>query len=183
MMKSSGWSNAGGRAEAPTSRSAVVKALLDSRWDRLRTPGGLSLVIVFALVVTLVGPVVVWFVDDGRGILPLVLVGSIFASWFLLRRAVRFVPDSSDAGLDERLISIRDRVYLSAYRVLAAVMGTIFVVLLIWSIASIRSGIPSLSLTLTWPQFNAALWFVMALLLLLPSLSLAISIVRRKVQL
>jgi len=39
------------------------------------------------------------------------------------------------------------------------------------------------SVYLTWPQANALIWFVFAQILLMPSLTMAVGIHRRKVQL
>lgn len=161
----------------------VMKNLSDTRWDWLRTPRGLSAVIALSLFVVFAAPVIVWFVDDGVGILPLVMVAGVFASWFLLRRAVRLVPDAPDAALDERLIGIRNRTYLSAYRAIAGVLGVIATALLYWSIVEIRAGSLVATFSLTWPQANALVWFVFAQIMLMPSLTLAVGLRRRKVQL
>lgn len=182
MTRKSVWGRANDWLWQTTSSSGVMKDLTDSRWDKLRTPRGLSAVIAFSFLVIFAGPVIAWFVDDGFGIIPMVLVVSIFAALFLLRRAVRLVADAPDGALDERLIPIRNRSYFSAYRALATVMGLIVSVLLWWSIVEIQSGTMAATLSLTWPQVNAVLWFVMSLLLLLPSLNLALAIARRKVQ-
>ena len=171
------------RAGETTRPQGAFRELDNSRWNRLRTPAGLAGVVGFALIVVFVGPVVVWFVDDGRGIIPLVLVASVFLAWFLLRRTVRLVADSPAGDLDERLITIRNRAYVSAYWAVAGVMLAIVSALLLWSIVSIRAGVPSLTMTLTWPQVNAVLWFVVSLVLFMPSLVLALSMAQRKVQL
>ena len=84
-----------------TSTRDVTKDLADSKWDWLRTPRGLGVVIALAFFVIFVAPVIVWFVDDGFGVIPLVMIAGVFVAWFLLRRAVRLVADAPDEALDE----------------------------------------------------------------------------------
>lgn len=183
MTRKSVWGRVNDWLGQATSSSGAMRNLTDSRWDKLRTPRGLWSVISFTLIILTAGPVIVWFVDDGYGIIPVVFVASIFAAWFLLRRSVRLVADAPDDALDERLIPIRNRSYLTAYRALGIVIGPMIAILLWGASADALSGTLSPTFSLTYPQVNAALWFVMALLLLLPSLSLALAIARRKVRL
>jgi len=166
-----------------TTQREVSKDLSDTKWDWLRTPRGLTAVIGFAFFVLFVAPVIVWFVDDGIGFVALTMVDGVFVAWFLLRRAVRLVADAPDDALDERLIGIRNRIYLSAYRAIGGVLGLIATALLFWSIVEIRDGSPAATFSLTWPQANALLWFVFAQIMLMPSLTLAVGLRRRKVQL
>jgi hypothetical protein len=164
-----------------TSTRDVTKDLADSKWDWLRTPRGLGVVIALAVFMIFVAPVIVWFVDDGFGVIPLVMVAGVFAAWFLLRRAVRLVADAPDEALDERLVAIRNRIYLSAYRALAAVLGFLGVGILVWAFQADDSGIITTTISLTWPQTNAVVWFLYGQILVWPSLVLAIAIRRRKV--
>ena len=164
-----------------TSKNEVMKDLADTKWDWLRTPRGLDTVITIAFFTLFVAPVIVWFVDDGIGIIPLVMVVGIFAAWFLLRRAVRLVADAPDEALDERLVAIRNRIYLSAYRALATVLGFLGVAILIWAFQADVSGIMTTTLSLTWSQINAVVWFFYGQILIWPSLALAIALRRRKV--
>lgn len=166
-----------------TSKQEVTKELSDPKWDWLRTPRGLTAVIALSLFILFIAPVIVWFVEDGIGFAPLVMVAGVFVTWFLLRRAVRLVADAPDDALDERLIGIRNRTYLSAYRAIAGVLGVIATALLFWSIVEIRAGVPAATFSLTWPQANALMWFVFAQIMLMPSLTLAVGLRRRKVQL
>ena len=135
------------------------------------------------LFVLFVAPVIVWFVDDGIGIIPLVMVAGVFAVWFLLRRAVRLVADAPDDALDERLVAIRNRIYLSAFRALATVLGFMGMALLIWAFQADDSGVMTMTLSLTWPQTNAVVWFLYGQILLWPSLAPAIALRQRKVRL
>lgn len=96
-----------------TEWKGVKKDVADTRWDWLRTPSGLAILIGCTIAFLYGRPVAVWFFDDGIGLVPLLLVGAIFAVWFLLRRAVRLVADAPDDALDERLVAICDRMYLS----------------------------------------------------------------------
>jgi len=164
-----------------TSSEYVQKDLSDTKWNWLRTPRGLTVVIAVTFLVVFVAPVIVWFVDDGVGILPLVMVAGVFGVWFLLRRAVRLVADAPDDALDERLIAIRNRVYLSAFRALATVVPVMAAALLVWAFQADDGGV--LTLSLTWPQLNAVVWFLFGQILVWPSLALAIAMRRRKVRL
>ena len=164
-----------------TNKNEVMKDLADTKWDWLRTPRGLDTVITIAFFTLFVAPVIVWFVDDGIGIIPLVMVVGIFAAWFLLRRAVRLVADAPDEALDERLVAIRNRIYLSAYRALATVLGFLGVAILIWAFQADVSGIMTSTLSLTWSQINAVVWFFYGQILIWPSRALAIALRRRKV--
>lgn len=167
-----------------TSTHGVTKDLADTKWNWLRSPRGLGVVIALAFFVIFVAPVIVWFVDDGIGIIPLVMVAGIFGVWFLLRRAVRLVADAPDDALDERLVAIRNRIYLSAFRALATVLGLVGVGILFWAMFHADdNGAITTTLRLTWPQTNAVVWFLYGQILIWPSLVLAIAIRRRKVRL
>ena len=166
-----------------TSRREVTKDLLDTKWDLLRTPRGLTAVIGLSFFVLFVAPVIVWFVDDGIGIIPLAMVAGVFAVWFLLRRAVRLVADAPDDALDERLLAIRNRIYLSAFRALATVLAVLGIAVLVWAFQADDSGVMTMTLSLTWPQTNAVVWFLYGQILLWPSLALAIALRQRKVRL
>ena len=168
---------------ATTNRHEVMKDLADTRWDRLRTPRALRALTALALIVMFAGPVLVWFLQDPLGLIPLALVASVFVTWFLLRRAVRLVADAPDDALDERLEAIRNRTYLGAYRAFGGVVWLIATVFLIWSIVEIRAGIVSVSLELTWPQVNALIWFVFGQVMLWPSVVLAIALQKKDVSL
>lgn len=167
----------------PVERKSVVREFADTRWDWLRGARGLRILVTLSILVLFVAPVVVWFVEDSLGLVPLAFVATVYLTWFALRRAVRLVADAPDEALDERLITIRNQAYLTAYRALAAVIGIAASTLLLWSIVEIWSGTQVAQLSLTWPQVNALVWFALAQALLLPSLSLAIAINRRKVRL
>ena len=166
-----------------TNHREVEKDLSDTKWDWLRSHRGLTTVIATAFFILFVAPVIVWFIDDGIGVIPLVMVAGVFGVWFLLRRAVRLVADAPDEALDERLVAIRNRIYLSAYRALATVLGFIGVAILIWAFRADDSGTIISTLTLTWTQTNAVVWFLYGQVLLWPSLALAIAIRRREVHL
>ena len=43
--------------------------------------------------------------------------------WLAVRRSVRFVAEAPDEMLDERLVALRDRTYVSSYRVLGYLLG------------------------------------------------------------
>jgi hypothetical protein len=78
-------------------------------------------------------------------------------------------------------MAIRNRIYLTAYRALATVLGFIGVGILVWAFRADDSGTITTTLTLTWPQTNAVVWFLYGQILIWPSLVLAIAIRQRKV--
>ena len=168
---------------APVSRRQVMTDLADTRWDWIRSATGLRLLIALSLGVMFVAPLAVWLLEDGPWFIPLILVAAIFGTRFLLRRAVRLVAQAPDSALDERLIAIRNHAYLQAYRAMASVIGVGTALLLAWSIIQIRQGVLAAELSMTWPQVNAALWFVIGQIVLWPSLILAITLHKRKVAL
>ena len=96
---------------------------------------------------------------------------------------MRLVADAPDEALDERLIAIRNRIYLTAFRALATVLGFMGVAILVWAFQADDSGVMTTTLSLTWPQTNAVVWFLYGQVLIWPSLALAISIRQRKVRL
>lgn len=165
-----------------TDKGGVMKDLADSKWDWLRSPRGLDAVIALAFFVIFIAPVIVWFVDDGIGLIPLALVAAVFAVWFLLRRAVRLVADAPDDALDERLIAIRNRIYVSAFRGLATVMGFLGVAFLVWAFQADLDGAIIGTISITWPQANALVWFLYGQILIWPSLALATALRQRKVR-
>lgn len=181
MTRKISWSAINEWVWQTTSVREVTKDLSDTKWDWLRSRRGLGAVIGLAFFVIFAAPVIVWFVDDGIGVIPLVMVAGVFVVWFLLRRAVRLVADAPDNALDERLVAIRDRIYMSAYRALATVLGLIGTGFLIWAFQADDSGTITATLSLTWPQTNAVLWFLYGQILIWPSLVLAIAIRQRKV--
>jgi hypothetical protein len=181
MTRTFSWSAISDSLWQTTSAREVTKDLSDTKWDLLRSRRGLGAVIALALFVIFVAPVIVWFVDDGIGVIPLVMAAGVFVVWFLLRRAVRLVADAPDDALDERLVAIRNRIYLSAYRALATVLGFIGMSILVWAFQADDSGTITTTLRLTRPQTNVVVWFLCGQILIWPSLVLAIAIRHRKV--
>jgi hypothetical protein len=53
--------------------------------------------------------------------------------------------------------------------------------ILVWAFQADDSGIITTTLSLTWPQTNAVVWFLYGQILIWPSLVLAVAIRRRKV--
>lgn len=85
----------------------------------------------------------------------------LIAMYFALRFSVRLIGDAPTELLDERLIAIRDRTYLSAYRWLSFVVGVVFGLAI--------AGKFSLSVASPWPVIMA----LAALIAGLPSMVLA----------
>jgi hypothetical protein len=76
------------------------------------------------------------------------------ALWFALRRATRLVADAPEEALDELMVRLRNRAFLTAYQFLAATVVLVAAVLF----ASGPSGIEGpLATALAWAAFGAAL--------------------------
>lgn len=107
-------------------RKGVERALISTKHPTLyRRPTRRALVVVYSALVILLffsGSMgtakVASYVAAISGLILLLL-------YFLLRYSVRLIADAPSELLDERLIAIRDRTYLSAYRWLSFVIGII----------------------------------------------------------
>lgn len=144
-------------------RTAVARQaereLTDTRWDPLRTPTARrALVVAFAA--SLAVTTAVFVAAGGWG---LVALAAPIAAVYLLRRSVRTVADLPDEHLDERLVAERDRTYVHAYRVLAAV--TVVTVLTLQLVAE--------RATLGFHDVGAAFWLLTLGAVGLPSAVLA----------
>jgi hypothetical protein len=171
-------------AWAAASVDSVQKQLNDSKWDGLRTSGAKRFLLVGANVVILFGTGFLWAVGDNPlasyALIHILLLGVFY---FLLRQSVRLVADAPQEALDERLIRIRDRSYLVAYRwfgVLAVLLVTALMVFAIRSDAQPDSDGFNYVLSFTWPQVQAVFWLVMGYSLMLPSLAMISTELRKK---
>ncbi len=134
------------------------RELTDTRWDpiRRRRPRQ-ALVVTFGASLTLVA-VVFWT----AGSWGLVALTPAIATLYLLRRAVRTLADLPDEVLDERLIAERNRVYLDSYRILAAAMVLLLIVL---SLAADRAPVDFYDISAVfWPLCLAAIGLPSAVL-------------------
>lgn len=173
-------------AWAAASVDSVQKQLNDSKWDGLRTRGAKRFLLIGTNVVIFFGTGFLWAVGDNAmasyALIHILLLGVFY---FLLRQSVRLVADAPQEALDERLIRIRDRSYLVAYRwfgVLAVVLASALVAFAIRSDFQPESDGFNYVLNFTWPQVQAIFWLVIGYVLMLPSLAMISQELSRKVQ-
>ena len=172
LFKSSG----GGFTEMASEKS-VRKQLSDTKWDGLRTRGALRFLVFGTNITVILGTTFLFLVGDNAWTALLLLyVVAIFVFWFLLRTAVRLIPDAPDSALDERLIQERNSVYHRAYQYLFGVSALLAGALLGYSVAedfgNDGDGF-NYALQLTWPQIQAIFWLVFGYAYMLPSLIMA----------
>ena len=153
------------------------KQLSDTKWDGLRTRGALRFLVFGTNITMMVGTIFLFRVGDNRWASLLILyIIAIFVFWFLLRTAVRLIPDAPDKALDERLIQERNSVYHRAYQYLFGVSALLAGALLGYSVGqdfgNDSDGF-NYTLQLTWPQINAIFWLVFGYAYMLPSLIMA----------
>ena len=172
LFKSSG----GGFTEMASEKS-VRKQLSDTKWDGLRTRGALRFLVFGTNITMIAGTVFLFRVgDSGWASLIILYVIAIFVFWFLLRTAVRLIPDAPDRALDERLIQERNSVFHRAYQYLFGVSAALAGALLGYSISKdlfTDSDGFNYTLQFTWPQVNAIFWLVFGYAYMLPSLIMA----------
>ena len=154
---------------------SVEKQLNDTQWDGLRTRGAKIFLLVATNLYLVAGTVVMFILgDNGWTAVSLIHILLVFVFWFLLRASVRLVADAPEEALDERLIRIRDRSYVIAYRWLALVAVVLVSSLMFFSIFSDSQpdgdGF-NYSIPLTWPQVQAIFWLVFAYATMLPSMA------------
>jgi hypothetical protein len=159
------------------SEKSVRKQLSDTKWDGLRTRGALRFLVFGANITMIAGTIFLFRVGDNRWASLLILyIIALFVFWFLLRTAVRLIPDAPDRALDERLIQERNSVYHRAYQYLVCVSAVLAGALLGYAIAedlfNSSDGF-NYTLPLTWPQINAIFWLVFGYGYMLPSLIMA----------
>jgi hypothetical protein len=177
-LESIGFGSKGSREAAWTTASvkSVEKQLNDTQWDGLRTRGAKIFLLVATNLFLLAGAVFLFVVSDNAWTaLSLIYILLIFAFWFLLRQSVRLVADAPAEALDERLIRIRDRSYVVAYRWLALILLSLATALVVFSIvtdSNDNSDGFSYNIPLTWPQIQAIFWLIYAYAFMLPSMAI-----------
>ena len=159
------------------SEKSVRKQLSDTKWDGLRTRGALRFLVFGTNITMIAGTVFLFRVGDNRWASLLILyIIAIFVFWFLLRTAVRLIPDAPDTALDERMIQERNSVYHRAYQYLFGVSAVLVGALLGYSVGqdfgNDSDGF-NYTLQLTWLQINAIFWLVFGYAYMLPSLIMA----------
>lgn len=159
---------------------SVEKQLADTRWDGLRTPEALRFLVIGANLVTVVGTIFLFLVGDNKwSSLLFVYVILLFLFWFLLRQAVRLIPEAPDAALDERMIQERNSTYFRAYQILFGVSSALAGALLGYAISmdifEDSEGFNGFNyqFELTWPQINAIFWLIFGYAHMLPSMVMA----------
>jgi hypothetical protein len=167
----------GGGFTEMASEKSVRKQLSDTKWDGLRTRGALRFLVFGTNITMIAGTIFLFRVgDNGWASLLILYIFAIFVFWFLLRTAVRLIPDAPDRALDERLIQERNIVYHRAYQYLFGVSAVLAGALLGYSVGqdfgNDSDGF-NYTLQLTWPQIQAIFWLVFGYAYMLPSLIMA----------
>ena len=162
------------------SEKSVRKQLSDTKWDGLRTRGALRFIVFGTNFTVIIGTIFLFLVGDNVWSALLILyIGALFVFWYLLRTAVRLIPEAPDSALDERLIQERNSVYHRAYQYFFGVSGLLAGALLGYAISedflNDSNGFDGFNYTLqlTWPQINAIFWLVFGYAYMLPSLVMA----------
>lgn len=143
----------------------VVTALNDTRWNGLRRrPVRRLMVVSFSLLAALLMVTSIDFGSDGElisGVSFLVLAVALFVGYFALRTSVRQLADAPDDLLDERQISIRNEMYLHAYRLTAVLLIAAMIVALVgvsrwenlwFATAMVMAALPSMVLAWRLPN-------------------------------
>jgi hypothetical protein len=172
-------------AWATASVKSVEKQLNDTQWDGLRTRGAKIFLLVATNLFLFAGTTFLFIVgDNGWTALSLIHILLVFAFMFLLRQSVRLVADAPEEALDERLIRIRDRSYVIAYRWLTLLAVALVTALMVFSIitdSQPQSDGFSYSIPLTWPQVQAIFWLIFAYAAMLPSMAVISQELSKKV--
>ena len=159
------------------SENSVRKQLADTKWDGLRSRGALRFLVFSTNVTVALGTLFLFLVGDNDwSALVILYIAFLFIFWFLLRIAVRLIPDAPDSALDERMIQERNSVYRRAYQYLMGISGALVGALLGYSIGSdFRDSGDGFNykLNLTWPQIQGIFWLIFGYAYMLPSLIMA----------
>jgi len=170
------WKSSGGFTEMASEKS-VKKQLADTKWDGLRTRGALRFLVIGTNTTVILGTTFLFLVGDNDwAALVMLYIVALIVFWFLLRTAVRLIPDAPDSALDERMIQERNIVYRRAYQYLMGISGVLAGGLLGYAVGSdlANSGDGfNYEIKLTWPQINAIFWAVFGYAYMLPSLIMA----------
>ncbi len=170
------WKSSGGFTEMASEKS-VKKQLAETRWDGLRTRGALRFLVIGTNTTVVLGTTFLFLVGDNDWTALLMLyIVALIVFWFLLRTAVRLIPDAPDSALDERMIQERNIVYRRAYQYLMGISGALAGALFGYAVGSdlANSGDGfNYEIKLTWPQINAIFWAVFGYAYVLPSLIMA----------
>ena len=170
------WKSSGGFTEMASEKS-VKKQLADTKWDGLRTRGALRFLVIGTNTTVILGTTFLFLVGDNDwAALVMLYIVALIVFWFLLRTAVRLIPDAPDSALDERMIQERNIVYRRAYQYLMGISGVLAGGLLGYAVGSDLANSSdgfNYEIKLTWPQINAIFWAVFGYAYMLPSLIMA----------
>ena len=109
----------------------------------------------------------------GGSIVGILTVVAATVTWWLLKLSVRDVADLPDRFLDERQLTVRNQVYVEAYRWFAGVTVVLASAGLLAFIV-LGEDPDTWTVDLTWDWCMALFWVVMACALSLPSMVLAL---------
>lgn len=159
------------------SAKSVERQLSDTKWDGLRSREALRFLVIGANLVTLAGTTFLfWVGDTNLASLTFLYIALLFIFWFLLRQAVRLIPEAPDSALDERMIQERNSTYFRAYQILFGISSLLAGALFAYAVASaLRDEGDGFNyqLDLTWPQINAIFWLIFGYAQMLPSMVMA----------
>ncbi len=161
------WRTASERNEAEV-RRRTDRLLDDDRFDALRGSTARRVVAV-AYVLVSAAMVVSWFGGTIAGVVGLAAWAVAFVA---LRLSVRSMADLPDYVLDERMRRERDMTYVSAFRLVSAVLGIAVSVLFVKVVVADANDETTV-LTVSAGAANALFWGVFALVLGAPSLAMA----------
>lgn len=168
-----------GMASDPKSKRVaknIDTVMHDTKWNVIRTAMSQRVLVILGVLSLVGAPTLFWFEDfikPGIGILAVI---PIFLIWWLLRISVRLVADAPDEYLDELQVRQRDRTYLHAFRILAALVSGLAVALMIFVISMDYTSIGSVDyyeISLTFGQVNSVIWAILGSVILVPNLVLA----------
>lgn len=156
----------------------VHKSLDDTTWDGLRTARGKKILVLLSVFLPITGGAIL-VVADPQAPVTVVLLGFVLlilaALWYLLRQAVRFIPDAPDDALDERTIAERNRSFLPAYRVLSTAVIVVAGFAIGYTVADQAPGSRENphQFSFTWTQMQAVFWVILFYVSALPAMVLA----------
>lgn len=159
------------------SEKSVKKQLADTKWDGLRTRSALRFLVFGANLTMLVGTIFLLVVGDNDWAALLFLyIVILFVFWFLLRTAVRLIPEAPARLLDERMVQERNSVYFKAYQILLGISSSLVAALFGYAVATDLADEGdgfNYQLAITWPQINAIFWLIFGYAYMLPSIIMA----------
>ena len=152
---------------------AAQKALNDTKWDRIRTPG-VRKFLAFAGFAAVVANSALYLLGTFVGLLGLAL---LFGTYLLLRLSIRSVADLPDRFLDERMRSLRSVAYYRAYLVVSAALTAFAVALMaLWIFNDLgTSNTEGIQLSIGWNSLQAIVWLILGTTMITPSAVVAYS--------